>query len=116
MAADHQGFLTYDASDDGVWLRCSTEPLTGKVCAEIALGFSATVEDAMAAWKAHQHEAHPEQASGLPLCADCGHPLASHNDNGGRNKTAFCTVWHNPNPQDTRLPHRQCGCRIKTGA
>jgi predicted amidophosphoribosyltransferase len=52
----------------------------------------------------------------LALCTDCGHPLASHNDNGGKNKTAYCTVWSNPHPENPRKPHRQCECRITTGA
>jgi hypothetical protein len=47
----------------------------------------------------------------LPLC-QCGHPIASHNDNGGRNKTAYCTVWANPDP---RKPSKQCACKITRG-
>ena len=50
----------------------------------------------------------------LPLCTDCGHPLNSHNDNGGKNKTAYCTVWSNPHT-DPRKPHRQCDCKITRG-
>lgn len=47
----------------------------------------------------------------LPLCTDCGHPLNSHNDNGGKNKTAYCSVWQNPH-DDLRKPSKQCPCRI----
>lgn len=47
----------------------------------------------------------------VPLvpCDECGHPLASHNDNGGKNKTAYCTVWSNLDP---KKPSKQCQCRI----
>jgi hypothetical protein len=44
----------------------------------------------------------------LTLCV-CGHPMNSHNDNGGRNKKAYCTVWTN-HPDDPRKPSRQCDC------
>jgi hypothetical protein len=43
-----------------------------------------------------------------PLCGKCQHPLASHNDNGGRNKKAYCTIW----PFGTKPPTAQCGCVI----
>jgi hypothetical protein len=45
----------------------------------------------------------------LPLCTDCGHPVMSHNDNGGRNKKAYCTVWIHPDG-DSRKPMIQCAC------
>jgi hypothetical protein len=44
----------------------------------------------------------------MPLCA-CGHPVASHNDNGGRNKKAYCTVWVHPDG-NPRTSMKQCAC------
>lgn len=44
-----------------------------------------------------------------PMC-QCGHPAMSHNDHGGRNKKAYCTVWVHPDG-DQRKPMRQCDCQ-----
>lgn len=33
----------------------------------------------------------------------------SHNDNGGRNKKAYCTVWVHVD-DDPRKPMKQCTC------
>ncbi|MEY4932523.1 MAG: hypothetical protein RLZZ403_843 [Pseudomonadota bacterium] len=45
----------------------------------------------------------------LPVCDDCGHPVSIHNDNGGRNKTAWCTYWRRS--VDPQKPSKQCPCR-----
>lgn len=41
-------------------------------------------------------------------CA-CGHPRMSHNDNGGRNKKAYCTQWVH-GPKGEQGPMIQCRC------
>jgi hypothetical protein len=48
----------------------------------------------------------------LPTCTQCGHVLASHNDNGGRNKNTYCTTWVHPDG-DPRKPMKQCDCTLK---
>jgi uncharacterized OB-fold protein len=45
----------------------------------------------------------------LTPCPNCGHPLNSHNDNGGRNKKAYCTVWVHPDG-NPRTSMKQCAC------
>lgn len=39
----------------------------------------------------------------IRLCATCGHPDLNHNDDGGKRKKAYCTVW-------TQGMKAQCEC------
>lgn len=42
-----------------------------------------------------------------PEMCVCGHQINSHDNQGGRLKKAYCTVWEAPQPG---APWKQCTC------